>query len=551
MQLLVDLFGYLSIILHGATIVGQATAVGSVLFLVFLARPRAWMIGTTGDAVITDTVRIARWALLGLIVGELATTLMQLAMLVSTTGLEPADALGADFAVAGLIKIIVALILLGLLSLQDSTGSSVLLVLASACVLAAGTLTTHAIARVESREILLVATFVHQFGAAIWIGGIPAFVAALRRGSDSAAWRMVGERFSSMCMIGVVAILLSASVLAMWYIGSVPASYGTAYGVMAGAKGAMFLALLLLGFGNFRLIRSLRPHRDTSITRLRRFAEVEIGIGFTLFFAAASLTSVPPGVDLTQDRVTFHEIVERNTPVWPRLESPDHDALALPALQARLDAEAAASAQKPQAAFVPGGGSLPDRNAADIAWSEYNHHWAGLFVIAIALLALLNQAGLRAARHWPVVFFGLAGFLFFRSDPETWPMGDISFLDSLRDVEVLQHRFFVVLLVCFAIFEWRVRLGLARARWMTLVFPLLTAIGGAALLTHSHAIANVKEQLLIELTHTPLALAGAAAGWARWLELRLDPGRGQRIAGWVWPLCFLLVGLFLLGYREA
>ena len=67
MQFLVDLFGYLSIILHGATIVGQATSVGSVLFLVFLARPRAWMIGATGAAVITDTVRIARWALVGLI----------------------------------------------------------------------------------------------------------------------------------------------------------------------------------------------------------------------------------------------------------------------------------------------------------------------------------------------------------------------------------------------------------------------------------------------------------------------------------------------------
>ena len=47
--------------------------------------------------------------------------------------------------------------------------------------------------------------------------------------------------------------------------------------------------------------------------------------------------------------------------------------------------------------------------------------------------------------------------------------------------------------------------------------------GGAMLLTHSHAIANLKDQLLIELTHTPLALAGIAAGWARWLELRLDP----------------------------
>ena len=62
--------------------------------------------------------------------------------------------------------------------------------------------------------------------------------------------------------------------------------------------------------------------------------------------------------------------------------------------------------------------------------------------------------------------------------------------------------------------------------------------------------AVLRHRLLIELTHTPLALSGVAAGWARWLELRL-PGRGGRIAGWVWPVCFLFVGIILLWYREA
>ena len=63
-------------------------------------------------------------------------------------------------------------------------------------------------------------------------------------------------------------------------------------------------------------------------------------------------------------------------------------------------------------------------------------------------------------------------------------------------------------------------------------------------------VINAKEQLLIELSHVPLALFGVAAGWARWLELRLDPPAG-RIAGRVWPVCLVLVGLVLLNYREA
>ena len=82
------------------------------------------------------------------------------------------------------------------------------------------------------------------------------------------------------------------------------------------------------------------------------------------------------------------------------------------------------------------------------------------------------------------------------------------------------------------------------------MFPLLCAAGGILLLTHSHAIANIKDQLLIELTHTPLALAAVVAGWSRWLELRLDPPEA-RIAGWIWPACLIFVGLILLLYREA
>ena len=45
MDLLVDLFGYLSIIVHGLTILSQSMALGGVLYLVFLARPLAARLG--------------------------------------------------------------------------------------------------------------------------------------------------------------------------------------------------------------------------------------------------------------------------------------------------------------------------------------------------------------------------------------------------------------------------------------------------------------------------------------------------------------------------
>jgi putative copper resistance protein D len=462
--------------------------------------------------------------------------------------------LQANFAIAGMVKMAAAGLIALILFARGRRSSVAMLLTLVVIELAAATLTTHAAARLDRRAPLLVVEFLHQFGAAIWIGGIPCFLLALARVQGAEAWRLVGSRFSRMSMAGVACILVSGITMCVAYIGDWAASYGTAYGVMVGAKIAMFLMLLGLGAGNFLLIEGLRARPGTPVTRLRRYAELEIGIGVAIFFAAASLTSVPPAVDLTKDRVSWPEIVERNTPDWPRFTSPDHDKLAIPALQAKLDAEAAHHDAAPQVAFVPGSGELPPRNAADIAWSEYNHHWSGLFVLAIGVLSLLNAAGLRWARHWPLLFLGLAAFLFLRSDPEVWPLGDIGLLASLRDIEVLQHRLFVVLIAAFGIFEWRVRTGRDVKPWAQLVFPLLCAGGGTLLLTHSHAIANLKDQLLIELTHTPLALTGIVAGWARWLELRLDPKTNPvawRIAHWLWPVCFIVVGLMLLNYREA
>ena len=548
MTLLIDLFGYLSIMLHGLTIVAQSMAIGGTLFLVFLARPFAASLAD-GTRLARRIAVIAGWSALALVACEAVAVAMQAAVLMDTVNLGLRQTLTAQFAIAGFVKAAAAGVLgAALLARRPMPAASLL----APClvVLAAATMTTHAAARIADGPVLMAAAALHILGAAIWIGGIPFFVMALGRLHDGAAFRRVGARFSRMSMVGVGCILASAATMTWFYIGSWSAAYGTAYGVMVGAKVAMFAALLLLGLGNFLVVERLRIDPGTPILRLRRFAEVEIGIGFSLFFAAASLTSVPPAVDLVQDRVTWAEIAERNTPRLPRLASPDFDTLALPALQARLDAEAAQARTAATPAYTPGSGEPSARNAADVAWSEYNHHWAGRFVAAIGVLGLLNRAGLRAARHWPLLLLGLAGFLLVRSDPETWPLGQVGFFESFRDVEVLQHRVFVLLIVVFALFEWGVRTGRLQRPRAALVFPLLTALGGALLLTHSHAIANVKDQLLIEMSHTPLALAGIGAGWSRWLELRAD-GPVRRLAGWLWPICFVVVGLILLIYREA
>src|SRR3954447_14492387 len=333
MELLVDLFGYLSIVVHGLTILSQSVALGGVLFLVFLARP------LNHPVIIAGTARIAGTAAIALLLSEAATVALQATVLADTLDLPLGNVLGADFAIAGLVKTVVTALLALLLLLRGGRAPGILLLALTVIALAVATLTTHAAARLDNRATLLAVEFLHQLGAAIWIGGIPCFLFALARIRDGVAWRQASTRFSRLSMIGVACILLSGATMSLLYIGDAAGFYGTAFGVMVSAKIALFLMLLALGGMNFLMIERLRASPDASATRLRRFAEAELGIGIAIFFAAASLTSVPPAVDLTRDRVTWAEIIARNTPEWPRLSSPDHDTLALPALQAKLDQE--------------------------------------------------------------------------------------------------------------------------------------------------------------------------------------------------------------------
>jgi putative copper resistance protein D len=175
-----------------------------------------------------------------------------------------------------------------------------------------------------------------------------------------------------------------------------------------------------------------------------------------------------------------------------------------------------------------------------------------VIVLAAGLLALLARSKrFKWAQHWPLLFIGLAVFILLRADPENWPLGPRPFWASFSSPDVLQHRMYALLITAFAIFEWAVETRRVTSRAASYVFPLMCAAGGALLLTHSHALGNVKEEMLAEMSHTPIALLGATAGWSRWLELRLQDKRDSRIAAYVWPVCLVLVGIVLLDYRES
>jgi copper resistance protein D len=238
------------------------------------------------------------------------------------------------------------------------------------------------------------------------------------------------------------------------------------------------------------------------------------------------------------DPVSLQVIAARMHPKLPRLRSP---------AAAQLTPPTSIDTAVKETEFQPMG----DSDETDRKWSEYNHHWAGLIVLAAGLLAFLSRfRGMRWARFWPLTFAGLSLFIFLRADPENWPVGPRPFWASFSAPDVLLHRAAALVILLFAVFECAVQAGKLRARWAAMIFPAMCAMGAVILLVHNHAASDTSEDLLASLSHIPIALLGATAGWIRWLELRLPAGRAARIAGRVWPLFLALAGLVLLNYRE-
>ena len=543
MARLLQIFGFLSVLLRGATLTFQSLTVGGVVFLFAVLRKSSEDSSEIKPSCLSWLRRFAL-ALVAVQISYLAATSM---ILMESAQIGFADMIGANFVLAGALGVAGSLAILGL-STWSRAGNVAELVVPAAAILASSVLTSHAMARLEYRLPLVFVTALHQLATAAWLGGLPYLLIAIRRAASPELARKISARFSQLAVISVAVLASAGLILSFSYVGSLKAIYGTSYGAMVATKAILLGLLLFLGALNFQLVR--QGEASTILASLKRFGEAEIGIGVTVILVAASLTSLPPAVDLLRDRVHASEVVARMTPRPPRLSSPAMKDLPEDIYAAQKMAFEMGSLSTES--FVPGQSGTRPNTPAEKAWSEYNHHWAGIIVLSVGLLALLAQAGkISWARNWPLLFLGLSVFLFLRSDPEVWPLGPNGFWVTFADPEVLLHRIFAALVIALAVFEWRVQTGRVASSNVRLVFPMLVAVSGALLLTHSHTLGNIKEEVLAELSHIPLAILAVMAGWSRWLELRLPAENHTR--AWLarlWPVCITLIGVLLLNYRE-
>jgi len=546
MDHLIGVFGFLVVLLRAAILCFQTVALGGLFFLLIAAR-RAEQ---RSEDLLWSSWKLIRISALALAISQLFFVFANSVVLTYSNDIPISFVFSANYLWAGLLAAVAGLLLaLWPAALRNTVNP--LALLPGALFLAATVITSHSFSRLDDRALLVSLTALHYLATASWIGGLPYLLLSAKRTPDVEIRNQIMRNFSRLAQVSVAVLIVAGFGMSWVYVGAWNAMYGTAYGVMLSAKIALLGTLLLLGAGNFYIVKGLETDTGTGARSLLRFGEAEIGIGLSIILTAASMTAQPPAVDLTEDRVTMHEIVERFAPRMPRFSSPNLNEIS--PTNSEIIQRAAAAGRTIPTSFVPGGFSAYSDTPADRAWSEYNHNWAGLVVFLMGILALLSRSRYFPwAKIWPLSFLLLAAFLFLRADPENWPLGPNGFWESFAVADVLQHRIAVLMIIIFAVFQYRVESNRVKSMAAALVFPVVCALGGAVLLTHTHALSNVKEELLAELSHTPLAVLGIVAGWSRWLELRLPVENPKRkYLAWVWPVCFILVGLLLMDYHES
>jgi hypothetical protein len=212
----------------------------------------------------------------------------------------------------------------------------------------------------------------------------------------------------------------------------------------------------------------------------------------------------------------------------------------------------------------------------DRAWSTFNHRGAGWFLLLWGLSAL--SAGLQWPRRtWcrfvpPMVLFGLAEFLLIRNDPETWPVGPMSFWASLHNPEDLQHRIFLLLVILMAVVELLRAAGRLPALLAKFALPALGGFGAVYLFFHKHGGAQMAAMMDHGQTQTPQAAMQPAMQqmiasmnvvrhehlWFSLLgfglvsaKLLADTGHLKgRWGATLWSVFAVLLGGYMIGYVE-
>ncbi|HEV8543448.1 MAG TPA: CopD family protein [Verrucomicrobiae bacterium] len=538
-------------LLHGLQLCGLIFALGGAFFRLLVFAPVARALSPAEGRSLSDELDpiLRRWAVRAALAGGLAAAIdifVQVAEIQGKTVYGPVDfpmvwryltlTTVGRLATARMLLLLVMAAILGW-SMPGQWQIGTLLGIAAAV---AASLVSHAGALPTAGNTAVIIQFLHIIAAALWIGMLANvfFLTRTLRASanpDSSFFvaAIVG-RFSPFALVTAGVIAASGIYSAWRFLLSPTAVFISPYGLTLLVKLSLLTLVLYPAFANWRVIRpallelkASRSEPSALISRFSRLLELELTAGILVITVAGILGAIsPPGADgssrLTERQV--HALLSPSLPP-PKFIDPKQ--------------------------FV---GAL-DRTEEDLRYSEFSHHWSGVFVGFLGLCWLGQSASTRtrpfSAKAWPLLLIPFGFFIMAIADPEVWILRTLSFSEALQDPQILEHQLGALLVFVLVFLGFRDARRSQDQRPLGYALPILMIAGSLMLLGHAHSNLGTSEELgtMINVQHAIFGAFGLMAGTLRWLQLRkLLPSWLTRV---LWPSCVVGLGIFMaFFYRE-
>jgi len=403
---------------------------------------------------------------------------------------------------------------------------------------------SHAAAQPGNNMLPVLVQIAHITAAALWMGVLLHIFLSRRlllgeaTGGRVAFVARVVRRFSPLALATTSLLGITGVVAALRYLQSVDLVSQSPYGLTLLVKLAVLAPAIYAGFINFRYIgpslAGLAAGKDISpgiagvFSRFSRMLELEATAGLLVIAVAGILGSVsPPGEDGSQSLspAQAHAFLQPHLPIndisgW---DLPD-DPHGVPVREKRYD--------------------------------EFTHNWSGVMVciMGIGWLAISTggRAGFWAARLIPFLFVVFGLFIDLAGNPELWILHRYGLASALANPVLLEHQVGGGMLFVLAWLTWRDRKTPEAMRPLGYPLPVIMIVGSLLLLGHAHSLTRMPEDftILVNAQHAVFGAFILFGGTTRLLMLRgLVPAR---VAGIVWPLCVIGLGVFMaFFYREV
>jgi copper resistance protein D len=398
-------------------------------------------------------------------------------------------------------------------------------------------LVSHAAAQPTGRALAIVFETAHIAGAALWLGTLFHLLAVrtpIERAVDAESTAVVArmvERFSPIALAMVAILLMSGILAACRFVGSGRALTTSAYGLTLIVKLALLVFALFAGLLNHFIIRpglfAVRKNREAIpvLNQFGRNLELEVTAGLLVVAVAGILAAISPPAENVALELTHRQETALVRPRVPSLVMPD-----------------------PKKFY-----GATERTSADLAYSEFTHHFSGFAVLLLGAcwLAQSGRSSKVAAKVWPLLLIPFAIFIATFADPEVWWLRRVPISSAISDPQLLEHQLGAAIVLLLAWLGWRDQRSDEKLRPLGYALPVILIIGSLLLLGHAHSTFSTNNELanLINVQHAVFGTFGLFAGVVRWLSLRgLMP---NSIARWTWPLLVIGLGLFMsFYYRE-